>query len=269
MAKIVANAVRFMGVHSPCILTAAGLVTMGAMIPTAIKCKGKADRLYIQKQSEKTAAGEDPKLTKREAMALYAKAYWPVALEFGVGAGCIIMSDVKMHGRQNALKAALLASQGELANLREEIRDKLDAKDAEALLDAADQHQAEKTISHNDLETCGFIEDTGKGSQLCCDLWSGRLFYSDVESIRRAFNDLNEQRLRDCAIPVSFNDLYVYLDLETTEGGAYFGWDAIQEIAEGCGPGSNIMPDFVSGITEDGRTYLGFRPTVEPIWLME
>ena len=266
--KLLKNIWRFAGVHSPCLLTAGGLITLVSAVPTATKCKGKADRLYIQKQSEKQTAGEDPKLTNKETFGVWAQAYWPVATEVVVGSAMIILSDVKMNGRNNALKVALVASQGEIETLRETIREEMDEKEAQKIFDRADQKASEKIIDRegaHDEE----IEKTCHGDQLCCDLWSGRLFYSNVEAIRRAFNDLNEQRLRDTSIPVSFNDLYYYLDLETTEGGGYFGWDAIAEIAEGCGPGSNILPDFVSGITNDGRTYLGFKPTVEPIWLLD
>ena len=255
---------RFADVNSPVILSAAGIVGFISAIPIAIKCKAKADRLYIQLQSEKQAAGLDPKLTKGERIKVFVRGYWVTGVVVAVSGACIVLANVKWHGRVAGLKTALLASQGEIETLKETIKEQFDEKQAEKIFDKSEQKQVEKHLASEEM-----IEDTCHGTQLCCDLWSGRLFYSDIESIRRAFNDLNEQRLRDTTQPVTFNDLYFNLDLEPNEGGGYFGWDAIIELAEGCGPGSNILPDFVSGVTEDGRTYLGFRPTVEPMWLMD
>lgn len=253
---------RFLDLHSTSILTGVGIAGMVTAIPVAIKCKQKADRLYIQLQTEKTAAGEDPKLTKGEKIKIFGKSYWLVGTIVAISAGCIILSDVKMHGKVNGLKALLVASQDMNENLKAALKEQMEEKEAKSTIDHAEQKYIEQTLEkHKDQP----IEiSKGGGTQLCCDMWSGRFFYGDAESIRRAFNDLNEQRLNDCFSQATYNDLYFYLGIEPNEIGGEFGWDTAFEESPNGSPTSNVIPDFISGMLEDGTTYLGFRPSISP-----
>lgn len=253
--------VRLANIHSPAILTAAGIGGFATTLPLVLKGKKKADRLFIEKEAEKKELGENPVLTKKEKAAIYAKSYWPAATSFTVSAGCVIFAHHTQSKRLAVLEAGLVTAQGELVTLKEQLTEALGEKEAKAIIDKAEQSETEKRIKEYD----GTIEKTGMGNQLCMDLWSGRLFYSDIESIRRAFNDLNAQRLANPVDMTPYNDLFYYLGLESSESGGMFGWDSPTFYMDPKGKTKqDIVPDFVSGITDDGQTYLAFRPSMTP-----
>lgn len=252
---------RFADANSPVILSAIGLSGLISAIPIAIKCKAKADRLYIQLQNEKQAKGFDPKLTKGERVKVFIHGYWVTGIVVAVSGACIVLSNIKWHGRVAGLKTLLLASQGEIETLKETIKEQLDEKQAEKIFDKADQKKTEEIIKNTDES---LIEDTGYGSQLCCDLLSERLFKSDIEYIRRGYNDFNEKRLSSCFDVSDLNELYFCLGMRPSKLGEMVGWGcAIEESSTG-NPTSNVLPDFVAGMLEDGRTYIGVRPSIMP-----
>lgn len=261
--KFLQAAYKFLNVHSSSLLTAAGIVGFASTIPIAIRCKKKADMLYIQLQTSKAASGLSPVLTKGEKVKIFFQSYWVVGVVFMASAGCVILSDVKMYGKNNALKAGMMALQGEVGTLKDSLKEHLSEKEANDIITKADQQRV-KEIYDDVKKRNDVVEESGFGNQLCCDLWSGRFFRSDAESIRRAFNDLNEQRLSDSCFAASVNDLYYYLGLEPNEIGGEFGWDNTFGEALNGNATSNILPNFVSGLLDDGTTYLGFKPSIPP-----
>lgn len=246
---------------SPAVLTGMGVAGYLAMIPVTVHCKTKADKLWVQMEAEKEEAGEEPVFTKLDRLKIITQAYWPTGAIFILSSACVGASYFKQHGAIDTLKMSLVALQEEKAELKSTLKKELGEKEARKLLDKADQDLCEKRIR----EHTGEIERTGHGDVLCMDILMGRLFYADAEHIRRAFNDFNRQRLADTTEPVSWTDLYYYLDLPTGEAYSWLGYDAMQDILDYGGPGSNILPDFISGLTDDGEPYLGFRPSVEPL----
>ena len=60
------------------------------------------------------------------------------------------------------------------------------------------------------------VLDTGHGSNLFYDDWSGTWFYSDINFIKKCVNDLNYQLMNDMS--VSLNEFYGYLDLPNACG---------------------------------------------------
>src|SRR5690606_4348768 len=60
--------------------------------------------------------------------------------------------------------------------------------------------------------TDGQVIITGGGDQLCYDMYSGRYFKSDIEKIRKAMNDLNQEALQNFYVPL--NMFYSSIGLE-------------------------------------------------------
>ena len=64
---------------------------------------------------------------------------------------------------------------------------------------------------------------TDRGHTLCYDELSGRYFYSDVDTIRKAANEINRRMLDDmCA---SLNEFYYEIGLDGTRLGDELGWN--------------------------------------------
>jgi hypothetical protein len=62
----------------------------------------------------------------------------------------------------------------------------------------------------------------GAGPVLCCELYTGRYFKSDMESLRRAENDINARLLRQDE--VTLNTFYRLIHLPSTQFSGDAGW---------------------------------------------
>ena len=94
---------------------------------------------------------------------------------------------------------------------------------------------------------------TGKGNTLCYDAFNSRYFYSDIDQIKRAINELNRRMLNE--MYVSLNDFYDELNLKHSGNGYELGWkldDGLVEI------------DFSSQLSDDGRPCLVLEYLVAP-----
>lgn len=87
---------------------------------------------------------------------------------------------------------------------------------------------------------------TGPGSVLCCELLTMRYFVSEVETLRKAMNDLNATLLKhDWA---SLEDWYWRIGLQNTTQAPHIGWtsEKLMELI------------FSAALTEDGRPCMAF-----------
>jgi len=66
------------------------------------------------------------------------------------------------------------------------------------------------------------VEWTGKGTTLCFDEFSGRMFYSCEKAIDDAVDALNERYVEGEVL--TLNDLYHYLGISRTDFGEEYGW---------------------------------------------
>lgn len=117
-----------------------------------------------------------------------------------------------------ALSAAYSFSEKKLSDVMEKSIEKFGEKKTEALVDAVNQD----TVAKNPPPSHETIISTGKGQTLCYDDFSGRYFYSDAESIRRAVNEINRRLIDE--MYVSLNDFYYELGLSSVGAGNDFGF---------------------------------------------
>jgi len=88
------------------------------------------------------------------------------------------------------------------------------------------------------------VHITGLGEQLCYDSFTGRYFKSDIETLRRAQNDINAQILNNNY--ASHNDFYNLIGLSRTQFGEEAGWNLDQL----------LDIEFTSHLADDGRPCL-------------
>ena len=106
---------------------------------------------------------------------------------------------------------------------------------------------AEKKIAENEKSKpwkYQTIEDTGNGDELFIDEWSGRMFWSSEEAVRRGFDNFNAERDDGMDLPYnghsdmnippasSYNKLYEAWDLAPNGLGWTFGWPASDDYYE-------------------------------------
>ena len=84
-----------------------------------------------------------------------------------------------------------------------------------------DDEIAKDKLERNPVDN-NHIINASKGTHLCYDAVTGRYFYSDIEEIRKAVNDLNQTMLNENY--VSLNDFHESIGLPPTELGDLLGW---------------------------------------------
>ena len=141
--------------------------------------------------------------------------YIPAATAGAVTVICI--AGVKhVDGRKTlAAQTALAVTQRAYSEYRDKVVEEFgERKDAAILAKVAEDRVAAKppTIV------------AGSGKVLCCELFTGRYFESDMQTLHRAVNELNSKMLKsDIA---TLEDFYYLIGLEFTKGSAHMGWDS-------------------------------------------
>lgn len=169
--------------------------------------------------AEKIADLAPVELTPWEITKLCWKYYIPAGLTV-LGTGVCIISAQKINSnRLSALATALSLSETARKELEEKVSEKLGPNKLGRFKDEIAQDGVNK-----DDPNCQFVYDTGYGTTLFKDDWSGRYFYCSKEHIDRTVNDLN-YRLIGGEYYISLNEWYMSLGLPPLRQGGDFGWD--------------------------------------------
>ena len=180
--------------HSPAILTAFGITGMIGTTVLAVKATPKALDLIENKKEEL----DKDKLTVVETMKATWKCYVPAAITCATSAACLIGASSVHTKRNAALATAYKLSESALIEYRDKVVETIGEKKEQSVRDAiAKDHVEKNPVTNNEVII------TDKGYTLCYDELSGRYFYSDIEKIKKAANELNRQML---------NDMYVSLN---------------------------------------------------------
>ena len=200
--------------HSPAILTALGITGMIGTTVLAVKATPKALDLIENKKEEL----DKDKLTVVETVKATWKCYVPAAITCATSASCLIGASSVHTKRNAALATAYKLSESALIEYRDKVVETIGEKKEQSVRDAiAKDHVEKNPVTNNEVII------TDRGYTLCYDELSGRYFYSDIEKIKKAANELNRQMLND--MYVSLNELYYELGLEGTKLGEQMGWN--------------------------------------------
>ena len=200
--------------HSPAILTALGITGMIGTTVLAVKATPKALDLIENKKEEL----DKDKLTVVETVKATWKCYAPAAVTCVTSAACLIGASSVHTKRNAALATAYKLSESALIEYRDKVVETIGEKKEQSVRDAiAKDHVEKNPVTNNEVII------TDRGYTLCYDELSGRYFYSDIEKIKKAANELNRQMLND--MYVSVNELYYELGLEGTKLGEQMGWN--------------------------------------------
>lgn len=117
-----------------------------------------------------------------------------------------------------AANTALAVSQRAYEGYREQVIEELgEKKDQTFLAKVAEKRVNESVPLRPDMIV-------GSGSVMCCELYTGRYFMSDMESINRAVNEINSRlNKHDYA---TLDDFYYEVGLENTTTSGQTGWES-------------------------------------------
>lgn len=202
--------------HSPEILTGLGIAGMISTTVLAVKATPKALRLIDEAKHEE----HKDTLTPIETVKVAWKPYIPAIVTGAASVTCLIGASSVSLKRNAALTAAYKLSESALSEYREKVVETIGEKKEKAVREKI----AEDRIANNPVDK-GTVYMTDKGHALCFEPLSGRYFYSDIDKIKAAINNLNERMLNDPFGYMSLNDLYDELELEHTSQGDSLGWN--------------------------------------------
>lgn len=188
-------------------LAVAGVITTAVLAVRATpKAIARIDNLETDEQ--------DSNLAKfRETWTLYI----PAVLSAAGTIACIAGAGRIGSRRNTALVAGMAFADRAFQEYREEVREVLgDRKET-----AVREKIAEKRTEANPPGSQVII--TGGGEQLCYDTLTDRYFRSDIETIRRAENEINRAIIHD--MYASQNDFYALIGLDDCTAGEELGWN--------------------------------------------
>ena len=202
--------------HSPEILIGLGITGMVTTTVLAVKATPKALRLIEEKKEE---LGVET-LTPVETVKATWKCYVPAVITGTASVACLIGSNSVNAKRNAALATAYKLSESAFADYRGKVVETIGEKKERTVRDKVSEEQLKK----NPISTTEVIV-TGKGETLFFEPLSSRYFYSNLEKIKRAENNLNKTIICDAFDSgVTVNDFYTEIGLPHTATGDSLGW---------------------------------------------
>ena len=204
--------------HGPEILTGLGIAGMITTTILAVRATPKALDLIEEKKEELDIQPRE-KLPVSETVKATWKCYIPAAITGVSSVACLIGASSVNVRRNAALTAAYNLSATALSEYKEKVIETVGEKKEQAIRDKV----AEERINKDPVKQSTIIV-SGNGSTRCFDTITKQRFTSDIETIRRIVNDLN-QRMINGEDYISLNEFYYELGLDSVSIGDELGWN--------------------------------------------
>lgn len=202
--------------NSPAILTAIGAA--GLITTAYLTGKATFKAAEIIKAAEKTPLTPSLPLTKKEKLKLVWQMYLPAAAAGSISLAAIIGANRIGTRRAAAMTAAYAISERAYSEYKDKVVETLGKAKEEKVRDEIAQDKVNKKPPVD-----GQIIMTGTNEVLCLDSFSGRYFMSDMESLKKAQNDINYQILNNDYATVS--NYYTNIGLEPNAVSENMGWN--------------------------------------------
>jgi hypothetical protein len=238
--KIVNQALAFVKHNSPVILSSAAVVGVVSTSYLAIRASFQASE-RIRAKEFTAGPHREPKQRFKERAGYCWTLYIPAGVSAVMTIGCIVGSTKIGNKRAVAAQAAFILTERAYSEYRDKVIEEFGEKGDRKVRDKV----AEDRVRNNPPAGQEVVL-AGSGNVLCCELYTGRYFLSDMETLRKAVNDLNSMLIRqDYA---SMEEFYYLIGLQPTDFSSDVGWnsDKLMEL------------EFSPVIAEDGRPCLAF-----------
>jgi hypothetical protein len=187
-------------------------------------------------------------LDNKEKFVLVWKTYIPTAGTAVVTVACIVGANRIGSRRAAAVAAAYSISEKAFTEYKEKVVEKMGETKEQRVRDEV----AQDRIAKNPVGGREIII-TGNGNVLCYDMYSDRYFESDMETLKKAQNDLNYTILND--LYASLGDFYDLIGLSTTPYSDEVGWTSEKKL--------DIR--FSTSLSEDQRPCISLDFSVQPV----
>ena len=237
--KIVNQALSFVKHNSPVILSSAAIA--GVVSTSYLAARATLQAAERIRAKEFTAGPhEDPKKRIKERVGYCWTLYIPAGVSGLMTIGCIVGTTKIGNKRAVAAQAAFILTERAYSEYRDKVIEEFGEKGDRKVRDGIAEDRVRNSPPGQNVVL------SGSGNVLCCELYTGRYFLSDMETLRKAVNDLNSMLIRqDYA---SMEEFYYLIGLQPTDFSSDVGWnsDKLMEL------------EFSPVISEDGRPCLAF-----------
>lgn len=254
LSTIVRRAGKLISDNSPAILTASAVVGTVATAYLTGRATVKAVEMIhhdiIEQKAEIALRTPSERYfrTYRENVELVWQLYIP-AVTTGVATIAFIIAANRVGARRTAAAMAAFAlSEKALDEYKDKVVERIGKNKEQKIRDEIAQDHVTKHPAPADI-----VLHEGGLSVLCCDLFTGRYFVSDMQTLRSVENDINHQIIGD--MYVSLSEFYDAIGLEKTSMSDDFGWnlDKLLEL------------EFSTALTPSGKPCLTMNFRVAPI----
>lgn len=247
LPAIMKHVEKFVTDNSPTILTALGVT---GTVTTALFTGQAVIKAMRVLEEEHQAVGVDLAPLTKEDVKLVWKLFIPAAVSGAFSIACIIGANRIGTRRAAALATAYSLSEKAFVEYREKIVEKLGEKKEEQVRHELAQDRVTRTPGSNEVIIAS-------NKVLCFDEYSGRYFESDMETLRRAQNDVNEQVLQNGS--ASLFDFYKAIGLAPTKYSHEIGWNSTWTPSHCCDL------KFSAVLSEDGRPCIAIDHLFVPV----
>lgn len=211
------NAIKAVKQNSPDILTGVGVA--GVLSTIVLTAKGSFDAATIIQVDElSTGTNPDPKERLKERTKAVWRCYVPAAASATVTIGCIIGANRQSSTRTAIAATAYSVTERAFTEYREKVVEEIGEGKEQAIRDQIAQDQRNRDAGLREVIV------TGSGDVLCCERLTGRYFKSDMETLRKAQNDINALIINE--IYVTLSEFYDRVGLPETSQANRLGWDS-------------------------------------------
>ncbi len=158
----------------------------------------------------------DSHASTKEKIKKYWKLYIPAGLSGALTVGAIVGSNQASGRRTAAAVTAFTVTEKAFSEYKEKVVEQV-GKNAE--------HTIREKITQENIDKnppSAQVIFAGKGHVLCCEAYTKRYFRSDMETLKKAQNEINERVHNDLYVMLS--EFYDQIGLEHTSASDFLGW---------------------------------------------
>ena len=197
--------------NSPAILTGLGVAGVFTTAILAVKATPEALRRIWDAESE-----HNRNISNLEKVKLVWPLYVPATTMAVSSSVCILMSNRISSRRLAVAMGALTISENSYREYQEKTKAVVGEKQENKIREEIAQDHVDAAIKARGVMAIP------EGRQLCVDGFTGRVFFSDYQTLRAAQNDVNQMAIHENG--VCLNEFYRRIGLEGVPMGIELGW---------------------------------------------
>lgn len=207
--------------NSPAILTAIGVT--GSLTTAYLTGKASFKAAEVLAEAESNPAEPSLPLDNKEKAKRIWKLYIPAALTATITCTSIVCATRIGTRRAAAMAAAFSISEKAFDEYKDKVVEQIGKNKEQKVRDDI----AQDRVTQNSVGSQQVIV-TGGGNVLCYDMYTGRYFESDMETLKKAQNDTNYEILSQGY--ASLSDFYNRIGLSSTKTSDDVGWDTDRQL---------------------------------------